>query len=452
MIATARAARLPPGPFGNPLLGSLKDMRHDPLSFFVRAASDYGGVTSFRAGPRRVVLASHPDAVRHVLQEHAKGYDKKTRGFDAVRLLLGNGLLTSEGSFWLRQRRLMQPAFHRQRIAGFADLFVDAAEELAAQLETRAGRSPVDASAAFMRLTLRLASLTLLGTDVGDDAPRISRALTTSMRFANDRITAPFALPLRLPLPAHRRALAAKDVLDEVVARVIAERRRTGTADRADLLSMLMEAVDEDSGERMNDAQLHDEVMTLLLAGHETTAAALTWTFVLLSRHPTVRRRLEEEVEAVLGDRRASLADVPKLAFTRRVLDESLRLFPPAWIISRRAVADDEMMGFRIPAETFVLVSPWVTHRTTDCFRNPEGFDPDRFEHQDAWPRFAYFPFGGGPRFCIGNNFALLEATLVIATLSRRLRLDLPPGAQVRPEPAITLRPRDAVLMDVQRR
>lgn len=446
----ARAARLPPGPAGEPLLGSVKDLRRDALAFFVRMATEFGGVSSFRAGPRRVVLAAHPDAVRHVMQENARGYDKKTRGFDAVRLLLGNGLLTSEGAFWLRQRRLMQPAFHRARIAGFADVFVDASEALAARLEI--SRTPIDASAAFMRLTLRLASQTLFGVDVGDDAPRISRALTTAMRFANDRITAPVALPLQVPLPSHRRAQAAKDVLDEVVARVIARRRRSGTDGRSDLLSMLMEAVDADTGERMNDAQLHDEVMTLLLAGHETTAALLTWTCVLLSRHPTVRRRLEHEVDEVLGDRRASMADVPRLVFTRRVLDESMRLFPPAWIISRRAVENDDLLGFRIPADTFVLVSPWVTHRTTACFANPEGFDPDRFAQQDLWPRFAYFPFGGGPRFCIGNNFALLEATLVLATLSRRLRLDLPPGAQVVPEPAITLRPRDPVAMYVQRR
>lgn len=453
-VAVARATRLPPGPPGDLILGSVRSLRRDPLAFFLQLATDYRDVSSFRAGPRRIVLASHPDAARHVLQEHAKRYDKQTRGFDALRLLLRNGLLTSEGPSWLRQRRLMQPAFHRQRIAGFATLFADAAGGLAAQLERHAGGTPVDVSAEIMRLTLRLASQTLFGTDVGEDAPRISRALTTSMRFANDRITSILDLPLSIPIPSNRRASEAKDTLDAVVAKVVRERRRVGNDGRTDLLSMLMEATDEETGERMNDEQLHDEVMTLLLAGHETTAAALTWTMVLLSRHPGVRRRLEEEVDTVLGGRLPTFEDVPKLALTRRVIDEAMRLYPPAWIISRRAIEDDELMGFHIPAGTIVVASPWVTHRTARCFDNPEGFDPDRFEsaRADAMPRFAYFPFGGGPRMCIGNTFALLEATLVLATLSSRVRLDLPPGATVEPEPAITLRPRDAVRMHVQRR
>ena len=216
-----------------------------------------------------------------------------------------------------------------------------------------------------------------------------------------------------------------------------------------DLLSMLMEAVDEDTGERMSDAQLRDEVMTLLLAGHETTANALTWAFLQLSRHPEVRRRLEAELAEVLGGRDPTFEDVPRLAYTRRVLDETMRLYPPAWIIARRAMADDEILGWRVPADTFVLMSPFVTHRSPAFFENPEGFDPDRFlpERAAALPRFAYFPFGGGPRLCIGNAFALLEATLVLATLARRVRLDLLPGARIVPETTITLRPKGDVRM-----
>lgn len=446
-------ARLPlaPGPRSLKPLGLLGEVRRAPLRLFAESFERYGDVSRLRFGNIGAHLVRGPANVQHILQTHSRNYGKQTRGFEMLRLILGQGLLTSEGDFWLRQRRIAQPAFHRTRIAGFALEMGRAAEESAGRLE-RAARTGaiVDVAAEMMRVALQIVSRTLFSADVSGDADRIGAALNTLLRQANDRMRRAFLLPLSIPTPANLRFRAARRTLDALVLQLIADRRRAA-GEATDLLGMLMAARDETTGESMTDRQLRDEAMTIILAGHETTAVALTWTWMLLSQHPVEARALHAELSQVLAGRAPQLADLPRLPRTRAVIEESMRLFPPAWIIGRSVANDDALAGYRIPAGSLVLVSTYGAHRDPRIFENPEAFDPERFlrRPEAQLPRFAYFPFGGGPRVCIGNAFALMEAQLVLAHLAQRFRLDLVPGHPVDPEPSITLRPRHGMRMTV---
>ena len=434
-----------PGPFGHAVLGSLPAARRDPLRLFMQAFRDYGEVVRFRFGPLAAHMISSPSGVNHVLAENNKNYGKQTRGYAALRYVLGNGLLTSEGDFWKRQRRIAQPAFHRQRIAGFADMMVRAASDCAARLEDQRGRE-VDVHHEMMRLTLRIVGETLLGVDPSRDADHVGEALELLLAVVAERTSRIFfaARPI-LPTPENFRLTRAKARLDEVVLGIIAERRKKSGDD---LLSLLMEARDEETGERMDDRQLRDEAMTIFLAGHETTANALTFAWLLLSRYPAAMRSVQAELAEVLQGRAPAPADLPRLVQVRRVLQEAMRLYPPAWIIARSATGADEIKGFEIPAGSIVFVSPYVVHRHPALWDDPEGFDPDRFAREPA--RHSYFPFGGGPRQCIGNGFATMEAELVLATLAQRVRFDLSPGEPVLLDPSITLRPRQGLRMRVK--
>ncbi len=441
--------RTPPGPPKKFGLNQLPAMRADVVRTLLELSREHGEVSLFHMGPLPIVFVTSADGVERVLQENGRHYSKQTPGFAAVREFLGDGLLTSEGDFWLRQRRLAQPAFHRQRLAGFAELMVKAAQDTAAEW---ASAKEVDVLDSMMRLALTVVSGSLFGQDLKADARKISDALEVALHEAQQRITG-LKIPKVIPTPSNLRMRRSVEALDEVCHRLIAERRKDGTT-RHDLLAMLMEAVDEDTGERMSDGQLRDEVMTLLLAGHETSANALTWLFALLSRHPEVRTRLEAEIAAVLGSRDPQVEDFPKLTYLRQVIDETLRLYPPAWAFSRRALEEDEVDGYRIPAGQIVFMSPFITHRNPKLWDNPEGFDPERFspERAKGRPRFAYFPFGGGPRQCIGNMFALMEITFAVAVLLRRFRLDLLPGQVLQTDASITLRPKNGLRMRVQPR
>jgi cytochrome P450 len=397
-----------------------------------------------------------PEGVRHVLVDAARLYTKRARGFEKLRLFLGNGLLTSEGEFWLRQRRIAQPAFHRDRVRGFAATMVRAAEDLCARWDVAAERGEVlDLSEEMMRVTLRIAGETLFSVDPTGRATVIARALDYVNEDTSRRINALFDVPLAVPTPRNRRFLEAKRELDAVVEAIIAGRRADAArgARHDDLLAMFMEVRDEETGERMTDAQLRDEVMTMLLAGHETTANALTWALYLLAQHPAVARQLEGELAAVLGDGAPTADLVPRLEMTRRVLDEAMRLYPPAWIVGRSPSEDDALLGCFIPAGSLVFVSPYVMHRNPELWENPEAFDPDRFrpENVERRPRYAYFPFGAGPRLCIGQPFALFEGTLLLAMLARRYRLAVLPGHRVELEPLITLRPKGGIPVTLQR-
>lgn len=379
--------------------------------------------------------------MKHVLVDNSANYDKQTRGYDVLRQFLGNGLLTSSGDFWRRQRRIAQPAFHRKRIAGFADIMVsDTLDMLRRWDDVAALGNSVDLAHEMMSLTLRIVGKTMLSTDVHDSADAVGNAVTVLNEWADAAIDS--LLPIGFPTPATLRARDASRRLDRVIGDIVARRRAGEQAE--DLLAMLMEAKDAETGESMTDKQLRDEVMTMFLAGHETTANALAWTFYLLSTHPDIERRVRAELDAALGGTPPSLADLPRLPYLLQVIKEAMRLYPPAWMIDRNAVADDEIGGYRIRRGTLVLISPYVTHRHPGMWPNPEGFDPERFtpEAEESRPRYAYFPFGGGPRQCIGNSFAMMEAQLIVATVLQRFKPWLVPGHPVAPQTLITLRPR----------
>jgi cytochrome P450 len=453
-IPHPHVARQAPGPRGAPLIGVLPQVRRDSLGFLTGVFRRYGDVVRYKLGPMTSHLVAHPDAVKYVLQEHVKNFTKDHLSYDMARRIAGNGLVTSQGEFWLRQRRLAQPAFHRQRIAALGQQMVRATEEMLAAWEPRlADGRPVEAGGEMMRLALRIASEALFGTNMQAEAAAVSRSFNTLSEQLVARFRSFNILPPVLPTQADRAWRAAVAELDRVVYGVIAERRRRAE-DTGDLLSMLMLARDEETGEQMDDRQLRDEVLTMLLAGHETTATALTWAWAMLDRHPQAAARLHAELDAVLGGRAPTVADVPRLAYTRMVLDETMRLYPPLYVLSRRVREDDEIGGFRIPAGSSVDFSPYVTHRHPAFWDDPERFDPERFtpERVAARHKYAYVPFSTGPRMCIGNSFALLEATLVLATVAQGHRLRVREGHELAASPLLTLRPKGGLPVYLERR
>jgi cytochrome P450 len=443
---------LPPGPRGLPILGMLPAVRRNPTAVFTEAARRYGDVVYFKIGPRHGYLITNPADVRHVLQDNARNYHKSPL-YDKLRTVLGNGLLTSEDDFWLRQRRIAQPAFHRQRVAALAGVMAAAARDAAARWQTIAsGGKPVDVDEEMMRLTRTVVLRALLGADLGPFADKVDDAWTVINQHIGESFWS-LGLTDWLPTSKQRRFLAARAVLRDAVDYVIGQRRAT-TSESADLLSMLLSARDEETGEGMTDEQLRVEVTTFLLAGQETTSLALTWTWYLLSQHAGPQRRLEEEIDTVLSGRPPEYADLANLPYTRMVIDEAMRLFPPAWGFSRQALSDDELGGYRLPRGWLAFVVPYVLHRLPAFWQDPETFDPDRFtpDHSADRPKFVYLPFGAGPRQCIGNQFALIEAQLILATLAQGYRLHLLPKHRVEPWPLITLRPRFGMPMIVERR
>lgn len=450
--AGTNSSGYPPGPRGYPVVGVLPQLRSNPIATFLEAADRYGDMVHLKAGPYHGFLLSDPADIKHVLQDNARNYHKSPL-YERLRDSLGNGLLTSEDPFWLRQRRLAQPAFHRQRLATMADAMVSCTEHMLERWECAASSNEtIDVVAEMMALTQSIIVRTMFSTDLGETAEVVNR----TWPIINRRIGETFwstKLETTLPLPANVRFNQALRELDAVVYRIIAQRRQS-QRDEADLLSMFLSARDDETGAGMTDRQLRDEVMTMLLAGHETTSLALSWTYYLLARHPERERQVTDEVDRVMGDRRPTFAHVDQLVWTRRVLEESLRLYPPAWGFSRLALGDDEIGGYRVAKGSIVFLIPFVIHRRPKLWPDPERFDPDRFapERESARPRFAYIPFGGGPRGCIGNQFAMLEAQIIIAMIAQRYRIELVPHQNIRPEPLITLRPTPGILATVRKR
>ena len=451
------ASSHPPGPRGalSPLTNLLA-LRADPPGFFLQLARQFGPAASFHLGRRRFYFFSGPEAVREVLVSRAgvmrKGFLLR-RVWEQLLAIMGNGLLTSEDAFHDRQRRLVVPAFHRERLAGYARIMTDALAGHTARWEDGA---TLDVAAELSELTLVIVARALFGAELGGSVPAMRGALGTLARLV-ERMRSPWQRWRYSP--AMRTFRQAKAQLDAVVAGIVAERRRQGGDhdDRGDLLSMLLLARDEETGAPgMSDAQVRDEVMTILLAGHETTAGALAWTLHLLGQHPPAEARLHEELDAALPDGRVpGLADLPRLVYTRQVFTESMRLYPPAWVLARQAVEPVEIAGWTLPRGAMCLLSPYATHRDPAWFPEPERFLPERWDgkEESARPKYAYFPFGGGPRACAGEAFAWMEGTLLLAGLARRWRFGPAPGL---PLPttlaAVTLRPRDGVWQRLSRR
>jgi cytochrome P450 len=430
----------------------LPQLRADPIRTFLQAADTYGDIVHMKAGPYHGYLVTNPADIKHVLQDNARNYHKSPL-YERLRDGIGNGLLTSEDSLWLRQRRLAQPAFHRERLARMADAMIACTERMLDRWEPVAARSgTIDLVSEMMGLTQSIIVRTMFSTDLGPAAEVVNR----TWPVINQRIGETFwatKLETTLPLPANRRLRQALHELESVVYRIIAERRHN-ERDEPDLLSMFLSARDEETGEGMTDKQLRDEVMTMLLAGHETTSLLLSWTYYLLSRDQSAEQRIADEVDRVIGASRPGFAHVDQLTWIRMVLEESLRLYPPAWGFSRQALADDELSGFRIPRGSLVFLIPFVLHRRPTLWPDPERFDPERFApgREATRHRFAYIPFGAGPRGCIGNQFAMLEATLIVASIAQRHRVQVSPNQTVRAEPLITLRPRPEIRATLTRR
>jgi cytochrome P450 len=437
----------PPGPKPHFLIGNMPLASHDPLTTFEKWAREFGDIFYYRALWIHVYFLNHPDLIESVLVRNYQNF-LKDHVVRKSRWFFGDGLLTNEGESWLRQRRLAQPAFHRERIATYAKIMTDYTERM---LATWSGGETRDIHQEMMQLTLKIVVRALFNVEAQEIA-QISAAMNVLMRNSvGIRLLLPPAARF-LPTPgmvAFRRSVRQ---LDEIVYRIIAERRKNET-DTGDLLSMLMQARDED-GSCMTDKQLRDEVMTFLLAGHETTALALSWSWHLLAQNPEVERELHEELDRVLAGRSPEFSDLGNLSYTERVIKESMRLYPPAWSLARTVVTEFEIAGYRIPSDANVVMSTWIMHRDPRYFPNPTKFNPDRWltERSQALPRFAYFPFGGGPRQCIGSSFAMMEATLLLAAIGQKFQFRSIPDHPVLPIPSFTLRPKHGIQMTLNSR
>jgi cytochrome P450 len=448
---SANGNRLPPGPKGLPLVGVSFKLLQDPLELMRRVTREYGDIVRIPVILQSRILLNHPDYIQQLLLFQQSRFHKSTLTKETTERLLGQGLLISEGDFWRRQRRLAQPAFHRHRINEYAPTMLDCAEMKARDWRDGDTRNMAEE---MMELTLEAAVRTLFGTTLPGEAQQVGRAMTFLMRYSLRRARTPLRIPAGWPTPKNRRATKEFGFLDSLVYRIIEERKAQGNGHRhSDLLSMLMGAMDED-GTQMTPRQLRDETMTLFLAGHETTALTLSWTWYLLSQNPAAEARLHEELRGVLGERAPSVADLERLPYLNAVISEVLRMYPPAYIMARTSIAPSSFGGYDFPVGSTMMVSQWVMHRDARYFDDPDSFRPERWLDGLAGrlPAGAYFPFGDGPRRCIGQGFALLESALVIGALAQRFRFELVPGTVVAPEPLVTLRPKNGIRMTIHAR
>ena len=457
-MASQTQSRRVPGPRGVALWHSLRRLRRNPLEEYQALRTQFGDVVRLATLPHPVYLLSHPDAVQYVLRDNAGNY-RKGLLFKPIAALQGQGLLTSEGEHWLRQRRLVQPAFHRRQMATFAEVMVDEARAVVREWR-HAGQtgSLVNVAERMHQLTFNVVARVLLGVapDALDEYSRQLQAIALRLlRHMNDRATQAWVLPGWIPTRRHRQFRRAVAVYDALVQQIIAARRQTlQSAPATDVLALLLAACDDTSGEGMSDRQLRDEVITFIGAGAETSAHALSWTWYLLAQHPEIAHRVHAELDTVLGGQPPTLHDLPHLPYSRMVLDEALRLYPPSVVLPRQANAADTVSGYGIPQDAIVVLSQYITHRHPDFWAAPEQCQPERFTpaEEARRHRFAYIPFGEGPRMCIGKAFALMEMHLVLATLAQAYTLEVVPEYPVVPELAVTLRPRNGLWMTVHTR
>jgi cytochrome P450 len=440
------------GPKGLPISGNLMAFRRSPLQFIRDAVEEHGEVVHFRFGPsRHVYLLTNPDHIKEVLVSK-QAHFRKGKGLQSARPVVGDGILTSEGKKHLRQRRLMQPAFHRERIASYGDVMVRQAVDLMSDWKTGELR---DIHSDMMKVTLAIITETMFGKTVKEGADQIGHAIDVGLKYVANKGSSFIDIPLSVPTKSNREFLESSELLDKTIYSLIEARRNSEGEEHKDLLGMLLAARDEDDGEGMTDEQVRDEVMTIFVAGHETTANTMSWIFYLLATYPEVEKKLHDELSTVLCEKLPTVEDLPQLKYTNLIVQETLRLYPAAWTINREVVEEVEIGGHTYkPGET-LMMSQYVMHRNPRYYEQPEQFIPERFDSDllKRNPAYAYFPFGGGPRVCIGNNFALMEAALLLATIAQRYRLRLAePNQEVEPEPLVTLRPKNGLPMRLEKR
>ena len=450
---------LPPTDEGETFIGSARDFANDPLNFFEKYVPKFGEIFQlksiffrFISEFERVVIVSNPDMVKHIMQDNNRNYIK-SYGYRVLKVLLGEGLLTSEGDFWRKQRKLIQPGFHKERLSSFVQIYADLGQELVDKWNQVEDGADVDVSKDFMVTTLNIVSRSMFSTDVADAMEVVNREFDYANERLIERIKNPFPMPLWMPLPNTVREKNSYESIKNVVAEII-EKRRGSNQQYNDLLAMLMEIEDADTGEKMSNQQIQDEVITIFLAGHETTAVALTWLAHCLDENPEVVEGLLEEEKKVLNGRVPTIDDLRSLEYTRMVIDETLRLYPPAWIIGRHSLGSDKLGEYDIPMDTNCLIPVYYIHRDPKHWDEPLKFKPERFSKKNSKGRhkFVYFPFGGGPRLCIGNNFALMEMQVIVPMIVRAFKLKKAKGFEFKKDPLITMRPSPHMKMKIDKR
>jgi cytochrome P450 len=447
MIASANQRPIP-GPRGLPLLGMMPEMISDMLGLFTNTAREFSGIAQFKLLNKSYLLVTNPDYVKYILQDNHKNYIRG-RSVETGRVLLGNGLPLIDGDFWLRERRMLQPAFHRERLGKLTNVATNVIDTFLQTWEVKSkSNQTLDLDDEMMRLTLTVIIKSMFGADIDDKIQSLSYAFNVASRFMLWRSQQMWRLPLSVPIPRHVEYNHALKTLNDTIYPLIADGRNHP---KDDLLGMMLEMRDADSGEGLSDQQARDEVVTIFFAGHETTAATLSWAFYLLTRHPKVEERMRAEIESVLNGRLPSVTDLPKLVYLQQVINEVLRLYPAAYLFAREAIVNDVLDGYRIPANTLIFLSPFVGHRDPKYWPDPERFDPDRFspEQVASRPRHVYYPFGEGPHVCIGNNFALMEMQLILSMALQRFQLQLVPDHPIAFKPEATLRPKYGMKMTV---
>lgn len=445
--------KIAPGPTKQiPFIGEALRIRKDPLGHLTALSRKYGDVCQFRMGPFNVFIVNDTNGIKHVLQDNAANYVKSPL-YQRMEQVLGNGLITSSGEHWKRQRKLTQPLFNRDKIASFSGIMASETRDLTARWENSQARQ-IDLNAEMMKLTCRIIARTMFGIDMESRYDELGDAWNAINAYFSDRFWAVSDILSKLPTPKNLRLKKNIAIFDRFIANLIQERKTSVTQD--DLVGRLLAAKDETDESRMEDAHIRDEIMTFFLAGHETTAQTLTWALHLLSqpKHQNILERMEQEIDGVLAKGPLSFDRVGELSYTRLVLEESMRIYPPVWGIGRQAVNDDVVADYRIPKGSVVFLLQWVTHRDPKYWPEPENFLPERFlpEHAAGRPKFAYFPFGGGPRVCIGQHFAMAEALILLATMASRYRFRTANNAPVTPEALITLRPKSGLPVTLERR
>lgn len=439
-----------PRPPGTLFLGNLASYRKDPLRLFLDSALESPDIVRFRMAYMSVFLVIEPSYIKHVLQEHQRNYVKGV-SYESLRILLGDGLLTAEGDLWRRQRRLIQPAFLKQTLIGKLDILARCVERVIARFHERAGGPPFDLVPEMMRLAFDAVGRTVLGIDIAHEADDVEQAFAEASHLVYERMQSVVKMPEWWPSGRMRRFKLLREQLDALVMRVIERHRQEGEGGKT-LLSLLMAARDPETGEGMSDTQLRDELLSFLGAGYETTGDGLCWIFYLLSSAPEVQARLEAEVDAQIGDRAPGDGELSKMTYAEQVIDESWRLYPPAWAFTRSAAEADVIDGHEIPKNATVVLSPYVNHRHPRFWPDPERFDPDRFAPGRVIPSFAYFPFGGGPHMCVGKHLSLLEVKVALTMIARRFRVSMVQDQAIRPEPGIALRPAPSMMVTVEAR